>query len=183
MNTQTNTYIAKTGYWNKEKQWPAIVKWTSKASNLSREETVRLEKSLAAKIIAATTYLSGCENPDRIAISHLTTFIAAIKCPEVFSQKEGETIRERLNTGKFFPGGNEKIVRAGWILLEFLSLKDHRTDISDDILEGKYNPLILDVDYKEEKEQLLREYSKLSPAVKELFKGFLGDVLAGSIWG
>lgn len=183
MNTQTKTYTIKTGCWSREKQWPKIVEWTRKATSLTPCETEQFKKSLAAEIIAATAYLSGCKNPDRIALSHMTTFIAAVKCPEVFSQKEGETIRERLDTGNFFPGGNEEVVKCARVLLELLSLNDHKTDISGDILKGRYNPLILEIDYKEEKEKLLREYNQFSLAVKGQFNALLGDVLTASSWG
>ena len=82
----------------------------------------RLEDNNAAQLIGALPFLAGCAHPERTALSHLTTLIAASRNPHVFGQKPSESIRDRLRPIETFENGDRDIIERGMTLLELASL-------------------------------------------------------------
>ena len=76
----------------------------------------------AAQLIGALPILAGCAHPERTALSHLTTLIAASRNPHVFGQKPSESIRDRLRPIETFENGDRDIIERGMTLLELASL-------------------------------------------------------------
>jgi hypothetical protein len=172
----------KNGIWDKAIQWSDLVQWTRVASCLSEKEAVSLGGSLAGEILAATAFLSNCRSPARTAVSHLTTLVAAVRCRGIYSHRPGETLAERLLPLYHYPGGDPDVVRAGMLLLEYLSLRDHKEDMAGDIVHGKQNPLILQMDYDEERERILKEYSHLPAGTRECFGDIYEKVIQARWW-
>lgn len=168
--------------WNRGKDWPQLVKWMVQAARLTKEEEAKLEKSLAAEIIGATAFMSECENKERIAVAHLTSFMAAVRCWNIEGHKESESLADRLSALNYFPGGRKDVVRGGMILLELLSLKDHKHDLADDIMDNKYNPLTFDIQFDGEHRRLMEEFDSLPTEVKESFSYLKKRVIDGSFW-
>lgn len=167
----------KLGIWNKEIMWPVIMKQTTKAAGLTEAEGKRLSTSLAAQVVAATAYISGCNDPDRIAVSHLTTFIGAVRCPELFGHRNGESLSNRLLAGNYYPGGDPVAVKAGMLILELLSLNDHKHDFKDDLVNSKENPLVSHINYDEAREKIRKEYVQLSKTMQIAFDNYF--ILSG----
>jgi hypothetical protein len=166
----------------KQQTWEQFVAWTTQAANLSEEEAKKLKNSLAAKIIVATARISGCSYPKRIIVSHLCTLMADVRNKLIFGHKAGESLEARLEPVNFYPGGDPIAVKAGMLLLKLLSLNDHKYDIADDILAGKQNPLIVDMDYQAEKADILQIYFSLPGYVLRRFDYLYQQVIKADWW-
>ena len=77
----------------------------------------RLEDNNAAQLIGALPFLAGCAHPERTALSHLTTLIAASRNPHVFGQKPSESIRDRLRPIETFENGDRDIIERVFLSL------------------------------------------------------------------
>jgi len=157
--------------WNEKKEWPLLLKKAAIGGKFSQNEIKALDCSIAGKILCAIAYYSGCASPERISVSHLITLIAATRCRQLANHRIQESLRERLTPFLYFPGGNEEVIRAGSLLLELLSLEDHRVDFLNDILNDKINPLI-NTDYDLEKKRILKEYDTVDPQIKKYFEDY-----------
>ena len=106
--------------WNEKKEWPRLMEMAAIGGKFSGKEITALNESIVGKLLCAIAYYSGCTHPDRIAVSHLITLIAATRCKEIANHRMEESIRERLSTFLYFPEGNEEVIQAGSLLLELL---------------------------------------------------------------
>ena len=68
----------------------------------------RLEDNNATQLIGALPFLAGCAHPERTALSHLTTLIAASRNPHVFGQKPSEGRWPRRRAVDPCIGGGDK---------------------------------------------------------------------------
>lgn len=159
--------------WRKIENWSRLVHETTQAARLTSEESTRLSRSLVAEVIAATAFISGCKDPERIAVTHLTTLVGAVRCPEVFGHRQGESLQDRLLVGNYYPGGNPEAVKACMLILELISLNDHRADFKNDLINKKSNPLAYNLNYDEAREKIRKEIKSLSPECIEIYKKFL----------
>jgi hypothetical protein len=157
--------------WNEAKVWPELLEQASIGGKFSGQEIKALNNSIVGKLLCAIAYRSECTNPDRIAVTHLITLVAATRCRKIATHRVKESIRERIAPFLHFPGGNEEVIKAGSLLLELLSLEDHKTDFVKDALENKLNPLIF-TDYSKEKECILDQYSAIDPQIKKYFEDY-----------
>lgn len=157
--------------WNEKKEWPVLLKLAAIGGNFSEEETRMLNNAMVGKLLSAIAYLSGCKDPDRIAVLHLIALVAATRCKKVVNHRVKESLRERLIPFLYFPGGNKEVIKAGTLLLELLSLEDHKTDFLEDMINNKENPLS-SIDYDTEKRRILGEYNKIDQKVRDFFKDF-----------
>jgi hypothetical protein len=157
--------------WNEKKEWPLLVEMASIGGKFSAKEIKSLNRSIAGKLLCAIAYYSGCKNPDRVAVLHLITLVAAARCRKITNHRVKESLRERLAPFLNFPGGNKEVVKAGALLLELLSLEDHKADFIEDIINNKENPLS-SIDYKSEKERILGEYDNTGQWIKDYFEDF-----------
>jgi hypothetical protein len=178
--------------WNEKNEWPVLLKLTAIGGNFSEEEIRALNDAVVGKLLCAIAYCSGCKDPDRIAVTHLITLVAAKRCREIFNHRQKESIRDRLLPLLYFPGGNEEVIKAGTLLLSLYSLQDHKVDLMADIVEKKENPLSY-TDYEEEKKRILSEYDKTRPYIKDYFKEYykainpkeeniLNQVITATFW-
>jgi len=69
-----------------------IILHLKSACNLTEHEANRLKTSNAAELLAAIPYIAGCKNPLRLAIAHLATFMADLRCSPVFDHQRGESL-------------------------------------------------------------------------------------------
>lgn len=159
-----------------------FMNWMKKACCLTREESQRLKQSLTTRIIIFTAYHSHCQTPERIILGHLCTLVAALRLKQIFDHKPGETLPERLAPLASFPGGDPHVVKAGLLLLELLSLNDHKKDLADDILGNKQNPLIFQLDYESERARILKEFRALPDRVKNLFSVLFEKTVNAAWW-
>ena len=161
--------------------WRKVTGLVVRAANLSPAEETSLQNSLVAKILTETAYLSGCHNPERIVLMHLTTLIAAVRCKDLSKHKAGEKVFDRIVPFLNFPGGNEEVVKACSILLQLLSLNDHAHDFGADILNDKYNPLVA-INYEEEKKRLIEQFAGLDNGIQKVFQMRLKEVIKSALW-
>lgn len=167
---------------NVKEKLKELVPWVTQACRLTPEESGKLEKSLAAEITVAVAFFSGCKEPARIAVSHLLTLVADYRTDGLFSHKAGESLGERLEIGNYFPGGDTEIVKAGKLILELLSLNDHKKDIARDILTRKQNPLIIDIDYQEEYNRIVDSFNNLPQYARSKFQILFDKSIKADIW-
>lgn len=168
--------------WEKTSCWENLIKMTQQAGQLPPNETVRLSQSMAAEIIAATAYISKCYEPERMIVSHWMTLIGAFRS-NLFNHKPGETLAERLLPVAYYPEGDTQAIKAGMLLLELLSLNDHKHDLPDDIEKGKQNPLILELDYNNERNRILDDYEKLPHYIQDHYKNLFDRSIKCIFWG
>ena len=159
-----------------------LIPFVTRAARLSPEEEKRLLACPATGIITATAYLSGCREPERIIASHLLTLLADMRTEGLYSHRAGESLAARLEAGNHYPGGDPEVVRGGMLLLELLSLKDHRHDLALDIAAGKQNPLIVDMDYQEELERIVSDFHLLPASVQKGFGDLFDKTISASFW-
>ncbi|MCP4160116.1 MAG: hypothetical protein GY760_08595, partial [Deltaproteobacteria bacterium] len=117
-------------------------------------------KNIVLKLVACIPFIANCENPDRIALAHMGTYIMADNpaCKENFSHNtfDNENIMKRLMLGSTFMGGIKSIIDRGMNLLALAQLEDHKKDLTIDQNEGKYNPILVGAwNYNTSKKQLL----------------------------
>ena len=68
------------------------------------------------------------------------------------------------------------------LLLELLSLNDHKEDFLNDLIAGENNPLVTCLNYDAERERILREYNGLPGEIKDRFKGIFEKVIVCGFW-
>ena len=103
--------------------WRSMVASVVATFAMDEADARRLEDNNAAQLIGALPFLAGCAHPERTALSHLTTLIAASRNPHVFGQKPSESIRDRLRPIETFENGDRDIIERGMTLLELASLR------------------------------------------------------------
>jgi hypothetical protein len=157
--------------WNEKKVWLYVKEQAAIGGKFSAKELYTLDHSITGKLLCAIAYYSCCNDPDRIAILHLITLVAGTRCRKIAHHRVKESLRDRLSPFLYFPGGNKEVIKAGTLLLELLSLEDHKTDFVTDMLQNKENPLT-SIDYKAEKARILDEYHRIEPCVRDMFKDF-----------
>ena len=157
--------------WNEKKVWPELVEQASIGGKFSGKEIKALNRSIVGKLLCAIAYHSGCPHPDRIAVTHLITLVAATRCRKIAHHRVKESISDRLAPFLHFPGGNQEVIKAGSLLLELISLEDHKADFIEDALADKINPLNF-IDYHKGKKRILDEYSTIDPQIKKYFEDY-----------
>jgi hypothetical protein len=122
--------------------WAEIVSTIAQVHRLTDEERSRFAKAPVPKLIAAIPFVAGCESPQRTAIAHLGTYLAAMRVP-AFNHKptDRQGIYSRFAPIMTFQGGSENIIMAGMARLALVSYYDHVRDQADDSITGKYNPV------------------------------------------
>jgi hypothetical protein len=168
--------------WERERYWDILLQYTDQAVFLTDQELTGLENSTAAEVLAATVFIAGCKDPYRVAVAQLTTFVAALRCKELFGHRSMESLAARLQPCANFPGGNRKVIEAGMILLQLISLNDHEYDLTADIDKGKQNPLILELDYNVEKERLLAQWDEIPGYIKDAFGNLYSRSVMAVFW-
>lgn len=169
-----------------EEQWQELQTYVIKSTSLNNQEQELLSQSLVAKILGAIPYLAGCDNPDQLAVLEVSLYIVAMRNKELFSHREKQTIRERINTGFLSPlrEGDPNIVDFGLTLLELISLNDHKSDLTSDLLNEHSNPLTDgNILYFPSKQILIKKLESFDSKIYQSFQNLIpGDVTAASWW-
>ena len=128
-----------------EENWNEIVDRISILFNFSGKEKKKFRKGKMARLIGGLPFLADCEEPMRIALSHLATTILASheagKSVFLHNFSDNKDIMKRLERISHFNGGNQLIIDRGMNLLAIIMLADHLKDIEIDEKNGKYNPV------------------------------------------
>lgn len=153
-----------------DKNWENLIQQLHLGCNLTQEEFLHMQDSLTAKLIAAVVYFSNCPDVDRVAIVQLSIYIIANRCRLLFNHRD-ETIANRMKLLCFFPGGNEEVKKAGFILLQLISLYDHLRDYAYDIENNKQNPLFK-INFEQECNRLWNEFYKMEKSIQNKYNMF-----------
>ena len=125
--------------------WNGLVQKVSEINNFDKSMQKGLKEHKVIKLISAIPYIAGCDNPERIALRHLSIyFLAASKTgKEVFnhSKLDDSNIYKRLESISHFDGGDENIIQKGMDLLSLVMVEGYYRDIEKDKRNNKYNPL------------------------------------------
>jgi hemerythrin len=128
-----------------QEQFESLIVQITNIFQLSSIESEKLKNNKIAIIIGKLPYLANCNNPERIALSHLAiTYIASHEAgKETFLHNlaDNEDLFKRLERISHFDGGDKNILKVGMNLLAIVMLNDHFEDSQADYRNGKYNPL------------------------------------------
>lgn len=141
-------------------KWNYLVNIIASAFRLTEKERIILYKSRIARLIAAIPYIAGCNDKERIAVSHLGTYILTIRTSDVFNCKPSDTksLFKRIRMINNFIGGNQELINRGLNLLILNIISDYARDMDEDRELGKYNPISAGVwCLKEEKRDVIRK--------------------------
>lgn len=128
-----------------DEMWEKLSESIAKAFSLDANHLDRIRKNSVMKLVGALPFLAECEEPERIAISHLGTFIlASSPATKAFfwhNQHDSKNLQHRLERISHFEGGNIQVLDWGMNLLAIAMINDHESDTSKDSAEGRNNPI------------------------------------------
>lgn len=164
-------------------KWSYLIAETSKVFRLTIDEIVQLQNSPTAKIIASIPFVAGCNNPERIAISHIGIYLMELKGFQDYCchlPTDDTNIYKRLERISHFDGGNKRIIEHGMAILAVIMLEGYKKSVQKDIRNNVYNPVANHVwNYKTLKKQLHKKIEELEcPILDDLY---YTEVIA--IWG
>jgi hypothetical protein len=142
-NVHVATKPAATGNFSAE-TWDAISDAVAKAFRMTDDESVFLKNKDIAKLIAALPFLAGCEDAERTAVAHLSTYVLSWReTKSYFNAQPGDngSVFDRLRLIMSFKGGDHEIIERGMSLLALNMITDYRRDAEEDVFLGKYNPV------------------------------------------
>lgn len=166
--------------WSQTK-WIQILDYTKKACNLTEFETEKLKNSNAAELIGSLPFLSDCRSPERIAVTHLSTFISATRVRSLFDQKSNESIQHRLEAINHFPGGNKEIVKAGFILLEILAIYNNWRTVNSDATNNIFN-ICSKINPKEKIKSLEMQFFEMDDYIQGKFYYITDQIVPFGYW-
>jgi len=169
-----------------EKGVKSIIQQVGQLFGLSMAEREKMEKSVLVNLIIQIPFAAGCNNPQRIAQSHLLITYAAShqSCKETFLHNfmDDRTLMSRLERISHFEGGDEEIIKKGMNFLALIMLNDHRIDAEEDLAKGKYNPFNYHVwTYEETVKKILIENESLKKS--HLDEVFTVEEILDQFWG
>ncbi len=143
-----------------EEKWEAITNKIGGTFRLNSTELDSLRNNKIAKLIACIPFIAECIEPERTALTHLSTYMLAKDpaCKEDFihNLSDNKDILSRIQPLNTFRGGLQRIIDRGINLLALIQLEDHKFDLEKDKAEGKYNPVLEGIwSYKKSKQQLI----------------------------
>ncbi len=128
-----------------EEQWIDMVDRISTLFHFSPMKRARMTSHKIMKLVAALPFLADCRNPQRIALSHLATYVIAAsdRGKDIFLHNfsDNDNLFTRLERISHFDGGNEIIIKRGMNILALAMLADHKMDSVEDKRNRKYNPI------------------------------------------
>ena len=155
--------------------WPGVAEKMSKAFNFSPEEAAKLEQNKTAMLIAALPFLASCDNPERTALNHLSTYLVALNpaCKAVFEHTPDDDSRSRRRLAEIshFHSGDPNVIERGMTLLELEMLSNYIKDQETDQEAAKYNPVVSGAwaDYEDRKALLSEALDVISmPEMDEI---------------
>jgi hypothetical protein len=168
-----------------QKEYNRVISMAAQLLNLTPEKKEKMRTNIISQIIGKLPFLAKCNNPERIALSHIIITYAASHyvSKETFLHNitDNDDLFSRLECINQFEGGDPKVIKSGMNLLALLMLSDHNHDRELDLIKNKYNPLNSGVwDYNELSKQLLNEINELACLEMNYLPG-VSDVRQG-VW-
>ncbi len=128
-----------------DKAWFLLAKITAEAYRMNAQESQKLAGSRTARLIASIPFAAGCAQAERLALSHLGTFVLASRNPArtIFDHRpsDDDNPLTRLQSISDFPGGDPAVIRKGMALLGLIMCSGYRHDQPKDADNKEYNPL------------------------------------------
>ena len=128
-----------------QNQWNDLVDRTALLFHFDASRKEKMANHQVMKLVGALPFLAGCRNPQRIALSHLATYVMAAseggKDLFLHSFADNSDLFSRLERISHFDGGDPVVIQRGMNLLALAMLEDHRKDSLEDRQNRKYNPL------------------------------------------
>lgn len=127
-----------------ENHWSEIIDEISITFKLDVKEKKSLSNGKVAKLIGVLPLIAQCENPKRIALSHIGTYLIAMKgSKDTFNHDytDDTEISTRLQQINHFVGGDPDILEKGMALLALNMIYGYKRDMDKDCGNNKYNPL------------------------------------------
>lgn len=132
-----------------------LVNECNRSLSLSKSEYELLLNSPVPKFIAGIPYLANETNPDILACMNLNTYITGARNSSFFKARENETMTERIEPYIHSISGDKKIISLCKLVLEEVSLLDHKSDFDENIKSEHSNPLVSGIiDFQKEKERI-----------------------------
>lgn len=155
-------------------EWDYLISETAKVFRLRESEINQLENSTTAKIIAMIPFAAGCNNPERIAISHIGIFLMEIKGYQDYCchlPSDDSNIYNRLERISHFDGGNQEIIEHGMAILALIMLEGYKKSLIKDIKNKTYNPIASHAwNYKAIKNSLYKKIEEVNcPGLDDLY--------------
>lgn len=125
--------------------WSRLSATAAEALRMTDVEAERFRSSSVAKLVGLLPFVAGCDDPERTALSHLSTWVIANRgrARRAFDHApadDGEPLA-RLRTIASFEGGDAGIIARGMALLGLCMVAGYRRDADADALMGTYNPV------------------------------------------
>lgn len=114
------------------------------AFGFSDDERTAFVAHRIARLFAALPFLAGCNQPDRTAAAHLSTYVLSVRGgTDLFAPQPSDDVDllERLWTVTAFKGGDAAIIDRGLSLLALCMVADYERDVDKDAAAGKHNPV------------------------------------------
>lgn len=121
-----------------------IIGKVSDTLGLSTEDWEKMQNNQLARLVAGLPFIAGCDNAERVALTHLLTIYLASndwKKEFLHGESDNEGIFRRLERISHFDGGDPAVIRKGMLLLAAAMISDHKHDAVADMAFGKFNPL------------------------------------------
>lgn len=159
-----------------DEDYEAILRVAAPSVRLTMGELERLRRSKVARLLAAVPYRAGCENPDLIAVLHVSMYVAGMRSREFFAHRDNQSLGDRIGMGLHYPDGDAEVIDAAMAILESVSLNDHKKDADADRRRGYPNPLNMGlVDYATEKRRIRERLRAVRPALRRELEGILSS--------
>lgn len=129
-----------------EERWTGLSARIAEAFRMSEKEAAAFAANRTARLVAAIPFAAGCEEAERTALEHLSTFVLAStpSCRHVFDHKAADDRDPlaRLAPIADFRGGDPAVIDRGMRLLAIIMISGYRRDLDKDRKSGEYNPLL-----------------------------------------
>ncbi len=126
-----------------EEFWQSITEIVADSHRLSVSELAALRNNRTAKLIVAIPALADCNNADRIAVQHLSTYLTAQSADRIFGHRpeDDRTLFVRLERISNFDGGDSAAIKRGMNLLALTMVANYEKGVNEDRRQGVYNPV------------------------------------------
>ena len=128
-----------------EEMWHSLTSRLAKVFGLDDEGLSLVRSNRVFKLVAALPFLAQCEEPERLALSHMGTYHLASHpaTREVFAHNflDSSDLFRRLEPISHFSGGDRRVIDRGMKLLAKAMVADHIHDAEEDRKRSKMNPV------------------------------------------
>ena len=122
-----------------------------------------VEKHPLTLLIASLPFLAESKKPEMYAALNLGILVNGTMMNEYFRHRKGDPLKARvLPLNNFDSPQRMDVIKKAFLILELMSLEDHRKDALEDKKKGIPNPINDDgLDYDKEKKRLLKGIEKI----------------------